>query len=126
FLRYDTGGVGAFAVDEDGVVADTVLVSIGGRRLDRLFDTQDRPLNAMAIQLVEFDLRQFQLVQTDHGRYTLRVDADPDPDRDARIRAQLLGLLGADADVRIEHVDGVPLLASGKRRIVVNEWRPAG
>ncbi|MFA4840438.1 MAG: hypothetical protein WC580_01885, partial [Agrococcus sp.] len=49
FLRYDTGDVGAFAVDEDGVVADTVLVSIGGRRLDRLFDTQDRPLNAMAI-----------------------------------------------------------------------------
>lgn len=126
FLRYDTGDVGAFAVDDDGVVADTVLVSIGGRRLDRLFDTQGRPLNAMAIQLVEFDLRQFQLVQTDHGRYTLRIDADRDPDRDSRIRAQLLRLLGADADIRIEHVDGVPLLLSGKRRVVVNEWRPAG
>ena len=123
FLRYDT--VGVFAVDENGIVDDSVLESIGGRVLDRLFDTRGRSVNPMTIELLEFGVRQYQLVQTGHGRYTFRINADPDPDRDARMRAWFLELLGADADIRFEPVDEVPLLSSGKRRIVVNEWRPA-
>lgn len=126
FLRYDTGDVGVFAADEDGTVDDTALVSIGGRVLDRLFDTQGRPVNPMVIELLEFDVRQYQLIQTGPGRYTVRVNAAPDPGLDARMRRWFLDLLGADADIRLERVDEVPLLASGKRRIVVNEWRPAG
>ena len=126
FLRYDTGDVGTFAVDEDGTVDDSVLVSIGGRVLDQLFDTRGRSVNPMTIELLEFGVRQYQLVQTGHSRYTVRINADPDPERDARMRAWFLELLGADADIRLEPVDEVPLLSSGKRRIVVNEWRPAG
>lgn len=126
FLRYDTGDVGVFGVDRDGAVDDTVLVSIGGRVLDRLFDTSGRAVNPMVIELLEFDVRQYQLIQTDHGRYTVRMNADPDPGLDARIRQWFLDLLGADADIRLERVDEVPLLSSGKRRIVVNEWRPDG
>jgi phenylacetate-CoA ligase len=126
FIRYDTGDIGAFAVDEHGDVDDTVLATIGGRTFDRLFDTRGRSVNPLATpELADYDLRQFQIVQTGHGRYTLRINADPDPDRDARIRAELLAVLGGDADVRFEHVDEVPLLSSGKRRMVLNEWRPA-
>ena len=54
------------------------------------------------------------------------MNADPDPGLDAPIRQWFLDLLGADADIRLERVDEVPLLSPGKRRIVVNEWRPDG
>jgi phenylacetate-CoA ligase len=127
FLRYDTGDVGRFAVDEDGAVDDTVLTCVGGRVLDRLFDTRGRAVNPMVTpELADYDLRQFQMVQTGHGRYTIRINADRDPARDARIRAEWLDVLGADSDIRFEHVDEVPLLSSGKRRMVLNEWRPDG
>ncbi|GAA2721248.1 hypothetical protein [Cellulomonas aerilata] len=125
FVRYDTGDLGAFGADEDGIVDDTVLVSMSGRTYDRLFDTHGRFVNPMVTpELADYDLRQFQLVQTGHGRYTLRINADRDPERDARIRAEFLDVLGADADLRFEYVDEVPLLSSGKRRPVLNEWRP--
>jgi hypothetical protein len=38
------------------------------------------------------------------------------------MRANLRGKLGQDADIRLTYVDDVPLLGSGKRRIIVNEW----
>jgi len=71
------------------------------------------------------DVRQFQLAQTGPGRYEVRLNARPDGGRDARIREEFLGVLGRDADVRVVHVDGVPLLDSGKRQMIVNEWHAA-
>jgi len=125
FIRYDTGDTGAFAVDERGGSDDTVLASVAGRRLGQIFDTRGRSVNPMAMpEMVAYDLRQFQLVQTGPGQYTLRLNADPDPVRDASIRGRYLDVLGADADLRIQFVDEVPLLASGKRQFVLNEWRP--
>ena len=32
-------------------------------------------------------------------------------------------ILGQDADLSLELVDEIPVLASGKRRYVINEWR---
>lgn len=125
FIRYDTGDVGSFAVNGRGEVDDTVLATVAGRTLDSLFDTSGRSVNPMAVpELADYDLRQYQLVQTGPGAYTVRLNADRDPGRDRRIRGEFLRLLGRDADLTIEYVDEVPLLASGKRRIVVNQWRP--
>lgn len=127
FIRYDTGDVGTFAVDEDDNVDDTTLAAVSGRALDQLFDTRGRSLNPMAKpELADQNLRQYQLIQTGPGKYTLKLNADRDAGRDARIRADYLTFLGADADLQIEYVDEVPLLASGKRQIVINQWRPTG
>jgi phenylacetate-CoA ligase len=124
FIRYDTGDLGRFAVDADGRPDDTLLVSVSGRMLDTIADTSGRTVNPMGIPELESyaDVRQYQLAQTGPGRYEVRLNALPDDGRDARIRAELRGVLGRDADVRVVHVGGVPLLDSGKRRIVVNEW----
>lgn len=125
FIRYDTGDVGSFAVDAHGEVDDTVLATVAGRTLDSLFDTAGRSINPMAVpELTDHDLRQYQLVQTGPGAYTLRLNADRDARRDGRIREEFLRLLGRDADVVVEYVDEVPLLASGKRQIVVSQWQP--
>lgn len=127
FIRYDTGDLGSFAVDEDGRVDDAVLASVAGRVLDVLTDTRGRPVNPMGTPELEgyADVRQFQLAQTGPGRYEVRLNARPDGGRDARIREEFLGVLGRDADVRVVHVDGVPLLDSGKRQMIVNEWHAA-
>ena len=127
FIRYDTGDLGSFAVDEDGRVDDAVLASVAGRVLDVLTDTRGRPVNPMGTPELEgyADVRQFQLAQTGPGRYEVRLNARPDGGRDARIREEFLGVLGRDANVRVVHVDGVPLLDSGKRQMIVNEWHAA-
>lgn len=36
---------------------------------------------------------------------------------------ELKKVLGNSAILRIEKVDGIPVLASGKRKPVVNEWK---
>jgi phenylacetate-CoA ligase len=124
FIRYDTGDLGSFAVDESGRVDDTLLASVAGRVMDVVTDTRGRPLNPMGIPELESyaDVRQYQLAQTGPGRYEVRLNARPDDGRDARIRAEFLAVLGRDAEVKVVHVGGVPLLESGKRQIIVNEW----
>ncbi|GAA4286958.1 hypothetical protein [Georgenia daeguensis] len=127
FIRYDTGDRGTLAVDGGGRADDAVLASIAGRSMATVYDTRGRSLNPMGfMELSRFtDVRQFQVAQTGPGRYTLRLNASPDAGRDTQIRAQLLDALGADADLVITYVEEVPLLASGKRQVVVNEWQSA-
>lgn len=124
FIRYDTGDLGSFACDADGDLDDTVLASLAGRVYDQLTDTRGRNINPMAVPDLETyrDIRQFQLAQTGPGSYTLRLNAEPDSHRDRRVRAELLSVLGRDADLAVAYVDGVPLMRSGKRRIIVQEW----
>jgi len=124
FIRYDTGDLGSFAVDDDGGVDDTLLVSVAGRLLDVVTDSRGHAVNPMGMPELESyaDVRQHQFAQTGPGRYEVRLNAQPDDGRDARIRNEYRAVLGWDADVRIVHVDGVPLLDSGKRRMIVNEW----
>jgi len=124
FIRYDTGDLGSFAVDDEGRADDTLLVSVAGRQFDVVTDSRGRPVNPMGMPELESyaDVRQHQLAQTGPGRYEVRLNARPDAGRDTRIRNEFRAVLGRDADVRIVHVDGVPLLDSGKRRMILNEW----
>lgn len=125
FIRYDTGDVGAFAVDAEGNVDPTTLATVAGRTFDQILDTHDVPLNPMSVDenMEQFgDVDQYQLIQTASGCYVIRLNAPVDPARDERMRADLRGKLGQDADIELTYVDEVPLLGSGKRRIIVNEW----
>lgn len=126
FVRYDTGDLGRFAVDDDGEPDETLLASVAGRVLDVVTDARGRPVNPMGLPELEGygDVRQVQVAQTGPARYEVRLNALPDAVRDARIREEYLSVLGRDAEVQIVHVDGVPLLRSGKRRMIVNEWLP--
>ena len=70
------------------------------------------------------DVRQYQLIQTGQGAYTVRLNAPQDVARDERIAADFRRELGSRAQLTIEHTDEIPLLASGKRRRIISNWSP--
>ncbi len=96
---------------------------IYGRKLDLLYDTKGKIVPShLSAKLVKYgDFKQFQLVQKGLKDYEVNLNTDKKIDEEALI-AEYRGYFGDDANIKINYVDEIPLLASGKRREVVNEY----
>ena len=67
-------------------------------------------------------VRQFQFIQKKKREYVLKLNVDKDTFmQEDKIISILTQRLGNDAEIRIEYCDEIPVLASGKRRYIVNE-----
>jgi phenylacetate-CoA ligase len=67
-------------------------------------------------------VQQFQCVQKSRGIYEVHIlPSENEPVSEPEITVNLKKYLGEDASIRFKYVTGIPLLASGKRKIVVNE-----
>ncbi|WP_370003906.1 CoF synthetase, partial [Winogradskyella sp.] len=119
-IRYDTGDVGTLELNEDG---RPYFSEIYGRKLDLLYDTKGKIVPShLSAKLVKYgDFKQFQLVQKGLKDYEVNLNTDKKIDEEALI-AEYRGYFGDDANIKINYVDEIPLLASGKRREVVNEY----
>ena len=67
------------------------------------------------------ELKQCQLIQKAHGTYGFKLNTEKAFLREEEFIAEFKEYLGKDANISIEYVDEIPLLASGKRRVMVNE-----
>ena len=119
-IRYDTGDVGTLSRDSNGV---QMIREFSGRKIDLLYDTKGRELTGFGVIMWQYAgfIRQMQIIQTGPTHYRLRLNGDQIPLD--RVRKTLLDFLGQDAVITIEMVDEIPVLASGKQRAVVNEWK---
>lgn len=119
-IRYDTGDVGTLELDEDG---RPFFTEIYGRKLDLLYNTMGEIVPShLSSKLVKYgNFRQFQLVQKGLKEYEVNLNTDKKIDEESLIN-EYKGYLGDDAKIKINYVDEIPLLASGKRREVVNEY----
>lgn len=123
-IRYDTGDVGAFAMTEDGAPDQHRLAVVEGRRLDRIYDADGRPVSSFIFYKSVWkypEVRQFQLVQETPTRYRLRLNVTPDFAAERALLADFREHLGAASALRAEYVDEIPVLRSGKRQQVVQE-----
>lgn len=59
-------------------------------------------------------------------RYVLKVNGAEGHYTDEEFILHMKQILGQDAEITIEHVDGTPALASGKFKKVVCLYRPDG
>jgi phenylacetate-CoA ligase len=125
-IRYDTGDTGILAETSRCGRPWPILEKVEGRRVDFLYDTQGRLKSPHIITNTMWsypEVTQFQFVQEDAGRYTMRLNC---PGRffgrDAELRRDLHAHLGADASIKVELVDEIPLLASGKRKKILNRY----
>ncbi len=124
-IRYDTGDVGAITMVDIAGRKKRCISDFGGRRVDVIYDATGNPLSPHAITnaMWEFtDVTQFQLVQTDRSKYVLRLNADDSFSRVAELSAVIGAILGNGAELEIRRENEIPVLASGKRRYIVNEW----
>lgn len=125
FVRYDTGDVGAWVETTHQGRMVMGIGKFGGRVVDMIFDTKGNQISPHAItnNMWEFQgIKQFQFVQKEAKKYLLKLNVDRDSFlQESKILSILKERFGGDADIEIEYCDEIPVLASGKRRYIVNE-----
>ena len=124
-IRYDTGDLAVKGSEQNGWT--TMLKSIQGRRVDVIYDTSGRKLTAhtWSVYMWKYDkLKQYQFIQEGKKEYILKLNGAEGIYDDEEIQSYLKTVLGEDADITIEHVSGIPVLASGKFKKTVCHYHP--
>ena len=126
-IRYDTGDVVIRQSSAACAWTTETLGEIEGRRLDFIYDTEERLLSPVVVcnQFWPFtQLRQFQFIQIGRGRYQILLNGAKEHYQDDQFIDLSKQFLGSDASISVQHVDQIPQLASGKFKLVVNLYRP--
>lgn len=125
-IRYDTGDVGAIIVLNINGRKKRVISDFSGRKVDVIFDVNGNALSPHIItnQMWSFtDIKQFQFIQKNKDEYLIKLNANITSQRKNELVRLMKEILGQAAKVSIEEVREIPVLASGKRRYIINEWR---
>ena len=119
-IRYDTGDVGIMNLDAQNKPYFTEIL---GRKLDLLYDTEGNLVpEHISARLCNYGyFKQFQLIQKHRKEYLINLNTEKKVDEEKMI-SEYKGYFGADASININYVDEIPLLQSGKRQEVVNEY----
>lgn len=125
-IRYDTGDI---AVRKPGSER-LIFEKVGGRRVDYIFDTKGKLVSPYVINtpMHEFlEIQQYQFIQEGERNYTMLLNMKDGNsfNREGDMLAMLKSYLGEDAKVGVKYVDEIPVLKSGKRKQVVNKYKPA-
>ncbi len=118
-IRYDTGDIGV----KDSIENSAVFKEVNGRKIDQIFNTKGEmiPINLVLLVNNYPELKQCQLIQKAKGVYHFKLNSGQNFGREDEFLNEFKVYLGEDAQITIEYVDEIPLLASGKRRVMVNE-----
>lgn len=125
-IRYDTGDVGMLSEPDQFSYGYPVLKKLYGRRFDLTYTTKGDavyPLTYGRI-LKNFSdmILQWQFIQKGQKDYELKV-IERKQGCDFSVIIELLkDHLGTDANIAVSLVVDIPVLNSGKRKPVVNEW----
>lgn len=123
-IRYDTGDIGSITYVERNGVKKKAITNFGGRRVDVVYDCHGKRLSPHSITNAFWSFReiwQFQFIQESETQYTVKINVTDEFERRREMEALLLRLLGSEAEITIELVDDIPVLASGKRKYIANK-----
>ena len=122
FIRYDTGDIGVLEKDEEkGLVW---LARVDGRKMDVLLNTKGEILSSyMSFNVLHYPhILQSQMIQEGPKEYKFKLNIVEGFNSEEIIKKEYLEILGADANITFEYVDEIPLLQSGKRKLMVNNY----
>lgn len=123
-IRYDTGDLGVISHVCKCGRKGKVLLSVEGRRVDFIRATNGDLLSPLTIinAMWEYnDLNQWQFLQQDMFNYEMRLNSQIVPyNREVEMLEDIKKYVGEIAEIKITYVDDIPLLASGKRKSVLN------
>ena len=125
-IRYDTGDVGAYVRTQLNGSERWAIGSFGGRKVDTIYDADNNLVSPHAITNMMWKyqmVKQFQFIQKDEGIYKLVINADRNNLNEEELLEDYSRILGAGAKVFVEYTECIPVLESGKRRYIVNEWK---
>ncbi|NAY91241.1 CoF synthetase [Muricauda sp. JGD-17] len=121
-LRYDTGDVGVMEQDPEN--NELIFTKIEGRKMDMFTNTKGEYISSHIIHhILQFrGIEQFQFIQEDYDQYVikLKVSKKLDYEDELALCGQYQEYFGADANISVVYVEDIPLLPSGKRKLVLN------
>lgn len=126
-IRYDTGDIGSMIHDEN-FPWRKYLNHVEGRRLDLLYDTGGNLVSSYIVykNMWQYtEIEQYQLIQEDKKRYTIKINCREPFKREQKLIGEFKSYIGQDADFNVEYVNEIPLLSSGKRKKIVNNYTKA-
>lgn len=122
-IRYDTGDLGVFQRKTYNGKDVIVLASVEGRRSDMILKTDGSYASPHVITNSMWPyhtLNQWQFIQIDNKNYKFVFNGRISEQEQAELEKTLRGYLGSDAEFVYEYVDDIPVLSSGKRKMIVN------
>lgn len=126
-VRYDTGDVAVMLPPNEYSHGYPVLGKLMGRRFDLTYATNGQVVHPLTYgrTLKHFDsVVQWQFIQHGEKSYELKVILrDNDVSKISDAVKLFKETLGEDAEIIISQVEELPVLQSGKRKPVVNEWK---
>lgn len=120
-IRYDTGDVGRVQKDKNGRLVFTV---IEGRKMDMFTNTKGEFVSSHIIHhILQFTgIDQFQFIEEDDYNYTIKLKVNDhfDYNDESKVVEKYKTYFGENANIVVEYVQDIPLLLSGKRKLVIN------
>lgn len=122
-VRYDTGDAGSWVEIEHNGVKRKAIGNFAGRAVDMIFDCDGNQISPHSITngMWKFEgIKQFQFIQKTKTDYLMKINKGSEYSADELLEV-LHDVVGQCANIKLEEVDDIPILASGKRRYIVNE-----
>ncbi|TXL66768.1 phenylacetate--CoA ligase family protein [Cerasibacillus terrae] len=122
-IRYDTGDIGTTTFVNYNGIQKRAISNFGGRKIDIVYDCYGNRLSPHIISnnFWSFpEIKQFQFIQETSNQYTIKICADRKLVKENELKDILFNLLGKKAQIKLELVDQIPVLSSGKRKYVIN------
>ena len=126
-IRYDTEDIVIMEKQSDGPSKRDILMDISGRKADTIYDTRGDKISPhhVALQFRSYDrLPEYQFVQDAIKQYTVRLEGVQGVYNDENMINHFKKLVGEDANIKIDHVDQIPRLSSGKLRKIICNYHP--
>lgn len=124
-IRYDTGDIGVLGEKEVMGFLRPVLTKVEGRRMDQIYNTSGDLVSSFIItnNMWKYnEIDQYQFVQNAAKEYVFILNTGKSFSRERELISEFREYLGKDADIKIEYVQEIPVLDSGKRKKVVNNF----
>lgn len=125
FIRYDTGDFAIMTQDDGFFKGSPVFLRVEGRKMDIIYNTQGLVVSGYNIHHLESypDIKQFQFVQEDRAKYSIKLVTENRLKSEEIIINHFKTFLGNDASIEIVYVEEIKQLASGKRRLIINNYQ---
>lgn len=126
-IRYDCGDTCVLLPPNEYSNGYPIIGKLYGRRFDLTFSTDGKAISPLAYgrTLKNYDnISLWQFIQEGERDYVLKLKiARGDISQFAELVKNFNEILGDGANLKLEEVDEIPVLSSGKRKPVVNNWK---
>ena len=122
-LRYDNGDTAVAVRKEKNGRFKLYLSELYGRRSDLIYDCKGNAVTPYIITNNLWDIegvKQYRFIQEDVKDYTIWLNGDPAKMDQEEILGRIRPYLCDEARIKVEIVDEIPVLASGKRKYIEN------